>query len=223
MVAMRYKDKRNFDNAQKRIFKGVGKYEIPVIQPARYSGCEWIGFNQAGAASQAERKRRHTQGVHFFLDDYQFQRVWLEIDRYIPMLLQYKYVMSPDFSLYRDFPKIQQIWNHYRKHWIAAYLQESGAQVIPTICWSVPESFTWCFDGEPEHSVVAISTVGTRKNKESSSLFNQGFQEMLKRLKPVEVLCYGSAADIEDTGCKITEIPAFHKSFEELADYFPLL
>lgn len=211
---MRYKNTRNYDNAQKRIFNGTGKFEIPVIHPTCYTGCEWIGFNQAGMASQEERKRRDMQGVHYFLDDYQFQRVWLEIDRYVPMLLQYKYVMSPDFSLYRDFPKIQQIWNHYRKHWIAAYLQESGVQIIPTICWSTPDSFEWCFDGEPDHSTVAVSTVGTRKNKDSSRLFKKGFQEMLKRLRPTEVLCYGSVRDIEDTGCRITEIPTFQRSFE---------
>lgn len=212
---MRYKDTRNFDNAQKRIFNGVGKFEIPYINPTRYTGSEWIGFNQAGKASPDQRKKRHMQGIHFFLDDYQFQRIWYETDKYLPMLQQYKYVMSPDFSLYRDFPKIQQIWNHYRKHWVAAYLQETGITIIPTVCWSTPDSYEWCFDGEPEDSVVSISTIGTRRNPDSLRLFKKGYEEMLKRLKPVEILCYGSRTEIEDTGCKITEIPAFYKSFEQ--------
>lgn len=64
-----------------------------------------------------------TKGYIFFVDDYQFIRLWNDPDRYMPMLQQFRYVLTPDFSLYTDFPKALQIWNHYRKHWIGAYMQ----------------------------------------------------------------------------------------------------
>lgn len=48
----------------------------------------------------------------------------------IPMLQQFRYVLIPDFSLYTDFPKALQIWNHYRKYWIGAYMQLYGIDVF---------------------------------------------------------------------------------------------
>lgn len=60
--------------------------------------------------------------------------------------------------------------------------------VIPTISWSTNESFEFCFDGIEEGSVVAISTLGSRKEKQ---LFLNGYFEMIKRIQPTNVLCYG--------------------------------
>lgn len=181
-----YKAQRNYENIQKALYEGVGSYRIPEIKPTHYDNCEWIGFNYAKSATDRECK-----GVHFFLDDYQFIRVWTNIDQYIPMLQQFKYVLTPDFSLYTDFPKALQVYNHYRKHWLGAYMQENGIEVIPTIGWSNEESFEWCFDGEPVGSCVAISSIGCMNNKQGRELFVSGYQEMLKRLKPKQIICYG--------------------------------
>lgn len=139
-----YKAQRNYENVQRMLFDGTGEYDIPEIEPTQFDNAEFIGFNYAKSTKNPESK-----AVHFFLDDYQFTRVWTDPDRYIPMLQRYKYVLTPDFSLYTDFPKPLQIYNHYRKHWLGAYWQMYGINVIPTICWSDRESFEWCFDGEP--------------------------------------------------------------------------
>ena len=89
-----------------------------MIEPTQFDNAEFIGFNYAKNAKNAYGK-----AVHFFLDDYQFNRVWTNPDRYIPMLQKFKYVLTPDFSLYTDFPKPLRIYNHYRKHWLGAYWQ----------------------------------------------------------------------------------------------------
>ena len=108
------------------------------------------------------------------------------------MLTQFRCVLTPDFSLYTDFPKAIQIYNHYRKHWVGAYLQEAGVKVIPTITWSTPDSYEWCFDGEPVGGTVAVSSVGCLNSKERKVLFLSGYQEMLDRLRPDTVLFYGN-------------------------------
>ena len=46
-------------------------------------------------------------------------------------------------------PFAMQIYNQYRKHWLAAYWQLNGITVYPTISWSDENSYEWCFDGEP--------------------------------------------------------------------------
>lgn len=150
---MRYANSRNCENLEKYVFNGCGKYDIPRLDPESYEGeHEFISFNYARTA-----KNRNGKVCHFFIDDYQFQRLWTNIDAYIPMLQEFDYVLTPDFSLYLDYPKAMQIYNHYRKHWIGAYMQMLGIKVIPTIAWSDKESFDWCFDGEPEGGTVAVS------------------------------------------------------------------
>ena len=66
-----------------------------------------------------------------------------------------------------------------------------GLEVIPTVSWSLASSYDFCFLGLPERSVLAISTVGTHKDRSAKAPFLAGFEEMLKRLNPSAVLCYG--------------------------------
>ena len=190
------------------LFNGIGEYDIPQIESIQFNNAEFIGFNYARNAKEPENK-----AVHFFLDDYQFTRVWTEPDRYIPMLQRFKYVLTPDFSLYTDFPKPLQIYNHYRKHWIGAYWQMYGINVIPTICWSDQKSFEWCFDGEPTQSVVAVSSVGTQNNKEKKQCFLDGYHEMVERLQPTQIIFYGRVPD----ECKenIIHIKQFSEKWHE--------
>lgn len=204
-----YKTVRNYENMQKCMFDGVGQYNVPAIEPEQYDGCsEWIGFNYAGKSTDRQQK-----GVHFFLDDYQFIRLWTNVDRYIPMLREFAYVLTPDFSLYTDYPVALQIYNHYRKHWLGAYWQGFGIKVIPAICWSDESSFDWCFDGEPTRSTVAISSVGTQGSGEKKKKFLEGYNEMMHRLEPAQIIFYGKVPD----ECKgnIVRVKAFSEKWNE--------
>lgn len=203
-----YRTQRNYENAQRMLFDGVGQYGTPVIEPTQFDNAEFIGFNYARSAKNPEDK-----AVHFFLDDYQFNRVWTDPDKYIPMLQRFKYVLTPDFSLYTDFPKALQIYNHYRKHWLGAYWQLHGINVIPTIGWSNRDSFEWCFDGEPTQGVVAVSSVGTQVKKEAREKFIEGYMEMVKRLQPTQIIFYGNVPD----ECKgnIVHIKQFAEKWHE--------
>lgn len=177
----------NFENLDKFAFHGVGRFDIPQIEPVtEYPQGEFIPMNYAKTAKDPASKI-----VHCFVDDYQFTRFWNRPDDYIPMLSRFSAVCSPDFSEYTDMPMAMQIYNHYRKHWLAAYWQLHGITVYPTISWSTPDSYEWCFDGEPVGGIVAVSSVGTQKNAESKRLFLQGYEEMMKRLDPTWVIFYG--------------------------------
>lgn len=183
-----YKATRSWENVEKRLYNGCGKYNIPVIQPTQNKNveCDFIGFNYAKGCKEPEKK-----GVHFFLDDYQIQRTWTRVDTYTKLLARFQAVLSPDFSLYADFHIALQIYNHYRKQWLSAYWQEHGVNVIPSVNWSTPESYEFCFDGIPKNTVVAICTTGTQKNQQSKEWFKMGYDEMLERLQPTEVLICG--------------------------------
>lgn len=173
-------------------FDGVGEYNIPQIKPVTELYVkDWIGFNFVSTT----RKQRETTGVHFYIDDYQFERVWNYPWRFSKTFNEFGAIMTPDFSTYLDFPKAVRIFNHYRKHWCGAYWQENGAIVVPTIEWGLPEDYNWCFDGEPEGGIVAVSNVGIMRSKELRENYMKGYKEMLIRLQPKEVLVFGHTFD----------------------------
>lgn len=200
-----YRKCRNYENLTKARFIGAGPYDIPILTADSISVDSFIGFNYAKTCKNPTEK-----ALHFFVDDYQFLRLWTNPDAYIPILQKFKAVCTPDFSLYTDFPPAIQIYNHYRKHWLGAYMQMHGIKVIPTIAWSDEQSLEWCFDGEPVGGSVIISSVGTQANNESKRLFKLGYDEMLKRLSPKKIYLYGIIpAGCEDS--RIERIPAFQE------------
>ena len=192
----------HFENQDKARFAGVGEYDIPqIIGVDDVQVKEWIPFNYVLTCKEPQEK-----GVHFFLDDYQFERVWNNIDKYTEVLQRFKAVMSPDFSMFTVNPKALQIYQHFRKHFIGAYWQANGLMVVPTINWSDEKSFEWCFDGEPTNSVVAISTVGSMNSKANKEGFYKGYEQMKKQLQPKKILCYGTVPEeikneVQGIGC----------------------
>ena len=50
------------------------------------------------------------------------------------------------------------------------------------ITWSFPESYDFCFEGEPQDGIVAVSSVSVMNSREGRKLFLDGFDEMMKRM-----------------------------------------
>lgn len=165
----------------------VGAFDTPILQPVQLEKrIPWTGFNCAKTT-----RNRAMFGVHFFIDDYLFERAWHDPARYALLLKDFHAVMTPDFSLFTDYPKSVQIYNHYRKHLLGAYWQSHGMTVISSICWSDHDSYAWCFDGEPQGGTVAVSSVGTQKNPQARAFFLDGYREMLSRLQPSKIIFFG--------------------------------
>ncbi len=62
-----------------------------------------------------------------------------------------------------------------------------GLTVIPTVSWSTPRSFEFCFDGIEKGSIVAVGTLGCKNNKRN---FMRGYNEMLERIKPSKIIVF---------------------------------
>ena len=185
---MNYRNTRCYLNCEKRIFDGVGELNIPEIAPfdMDINDVPLIGFNYAKTEKEPENKI-----CHFYVDDYQFERVWHSPDIYLSVLSRFKAVLSPDFSMYADFPRAVSIFNHYRKQWCGAYWQENGINVIPTVGWIGPDSYDFVFEGLPRDSLVCISTVGMFFDKEHRKKFMVGYHKALEELRPKKILFYG--------------------------------
>lgn len=182
---------------------------IPILKPERWVPVEFIPFNFAKTC-----KDRSGKGIHFFLDDYQFERAWNKAPETISLLSEFDAVMSPDFSTYVDWPVPVQRWNHYRKHCVGAYLQQKlGITVYPSISWSDEASFDWCFEGEPVGGCVAISSVGTQRNPDYKRGFLYGYDAMLERLQPETIIFHGKVP--EECRGTIVRVKSFQDKFRE--------
>lgn len=199
-----YKSRRHaYLNCEKAIYAESNRWGFPSIDPVGMdtTGIQMVGFNFALGERHPENKV-----LHFYVDDYQFERVWNDPDRYIPLLSRFRAVLQPDFSIYEDFPLIVNMINHYRKQWCSAYWREHGITVIPCLCWGDVESFGWCFEGVPQHSLVSISTVGGFTSAQQAESWFAGYRKALEVLRPAEILLYGKKWPGIEADCPITVV-----------------
>jgi len=166
-------------------------WQMPIIRNDHVIPSDLIGFNYA------KTSKNKNCGIHFFLDDYQFERVWHDPEKYIDILFEYDCILSPDFSLYMDMTMPIKIWNVYRSRQIGAFYQSRGIKVIPTISWAEKETFKFCFQGIPKGSVVAVSTIGVKENKEALQVWKDGMEEMIKQIEPETIIVYGGKLDFD--------------------------
>lgn len=188
---------QNIHNLVYGMYDGVGEYDFPEMYPVHIDNLADIplqGFDYALKEQYPENI-----GVHFFLHDYQFERVWRYPDRYTDCLSKFAFVLSPDFSPYADIPKSLKIFNVYRKMWCGRYWQEHGLKVIPTVTWGNDEDLEWCLEGVPKHSTIAISTMGEGRWANFKAL-KDNWDYILWKLKPETILLYGKDLSEELSG-----------------------
>ena len=172
-------------------------WQMPKIRNDNFIPDDLIGFNYAKSSKEKN------VGIHFYVDDYQFERVWNAPEKYIDILSEYDCILSPDFSLYMDMPMPMKIWNIYRSRQIGAYYQNQGINVIPTISWAEPETFEFCFQGIPKGSIVSVSTIGVKQNSEALAIWDEGMREMINRIEPSAILVYGGKLDFDYGDIKV--------------------
>ncbi|MCM1307916.1 MAG: DUF4417 domain-containing protein [Butyrivibrio sp.] len=166
-------------------YKTDGIYEIPKLrnnfirkEEIFLMGCDHIN----------SKKCNEDKTIHFFLEDYKFERFYYDCDKYIEKLAKYKALLTPDFSLYPSMPLPLQRFSIFKNRWCGAFWQEYGLKVIPTITWGDKRSYSFCFKGVEKHSIVAVSTFGQKREKQE---FMLGYDAMLERIEPLYIICFG--------------------------------
>ena len=180
---MKSVDFRNDPMFLRNQFARDGTFEMPVIKKTKLDldDIEFIGYDKLNEG-QTDKI------VHFFLDDYKFEVLWKDPEPRVEKLKEYRAILSPQFSMYTEMPVAVQIHQTFKNRWCGAYFQSKGLKVIPSLVWGEADTFWFSFDGVDEGSVIAVSTVGMRTEKQ---LFMAGYKEMLRRIKPKAIICYG--------------------------------
>lgn len=174
-----------------------GYFQMPVIEVEAHIPSGLMGFNYALTSQD------HSKGIHFYVDDYQFERIWNDPIKYINVLREYDCVLTPDFSLYMDMPMSMKIWNVFRSRLIGQMMQDEGLTVIPSVSWAEKATFDFCFAGLPEGGVMSISTVGVKQDPRAFEIWKAGTEELIKQKKPSALLVYGGEVDFDFGETKI--------------------
>lgn len=130
--------------------------EIPCIQPVDRIPAKLVSFSKAVSG------REYNAWVHFYQDDVEFERLWNNPQRYLPILKRFAGVITPDFSLYRDMPLVFQQWNVYRSRAIGHWLQTNGVPVIVNVRFADERTYRLSCEGVPYNSTIRKDFVNTK-------------------------------------------------------------
>lgn len=145
---------------------------------------------------EAKKSKDYEATVAFYKDDYKFdgeeKGIWANRNEALKILSRFAGVITPDFSTYQDFPFPIKIYNTYRMRAYGFWLVKNGLQVVNNVRWGGPETWSYCFDGIPKQSMVAISTVGCIKRNGDRERYKMGLAKLVEVLEPHTILVYGN-------------------------------
>ena len=100
-------------------------YKMPVL-PAnpKVKPRNLIPFNYARSEKEPGNK-----WVCFYIHDYQFERLWNDPDKYLPILKRFEGCVSPDFSVLLDQPRPEQMRNLWRNKALAYWMSNNRIPV----------------------------------------------------------------------------------------------
>lgn len=172
-------------------YSGHGKWNIPLIKKQAVD-VENISLIACSDTRSNDNETNTKNGVHFFVDDYRFNGIYNNPEKSLRKYSQYAFLLSPDFSTYADMNLWRQLESVAKNRWCGCYWQDQGFTVIPTISWSTPRSYEFCFDGVEKNSIIAIGMIGCKQNKKE---FLRGYDYMLSKIEPEAVICFGTPFD----------------------------
>ena len=174
-------------------FEVEGKWGFPIVRKQELNLND-IELISCADVSSKDTKNLH-KAVHFFVDDYRFENTYNHPENALKRYGKYRFLLSPDFSLYSEMNPWRQIESVGKARWVAAKWQDAGKIVIPTVSWGSARSYEYCFDAIEKHCIVAIGMIGCKRNKRD---FLRGYNYMLERIEPDAIICLGDPFDEMD-------------------------
>lgn len=212
-IKLEYEPHDYFGDERERTYKSTNldlyepkraknKYGLPELNGTSKIPNDLIGFNYIKTSEQ------YDAAVHFFIDDYQFERVWNDPKKYVDLLKKFDCIFTPDFSLYMDMPLAMKIWNVYRSRLVGQIMEKHGIDVIPTLSWAGDDTLEFVFDGLPSGGIYAVSTVGVLKDEVAKEMWLKGMKKALNVLEPKTILLYGTPIEMDWGNTRVVNFKA---------------
>ena len=167
----------------------VGYYGIPLMEGTASVPNRMTTFSRAMSRGFDD----WDQWVCFYEHDVHFECFWHNPKKYLTRLRRFRGVISPDYSLYADFSRAQQIWNTHRNYACGAWLQSEGLDVIANVRTAGWDSSGYTLAAAPHHSTIAIGSNGCLKNR-AAQVFINDLRMTVDVLKPTHIVVYGTDA-----------------------------
>lgn len=162
----------------------------------------YTGNTDFELVSYAERKGHSgkNEALHFFLDDFRFRDpMWCNLEYTVYNISHFDYIFCPDFSLWRNLPtEFCNMQNTYRTRFAGLYCQLRGMNIIPTYSFGGLQSFSYCLEGLPSHSVIAVCGLSNRKDLQAYNIWCYALRRLEEEKHPTLILVYGPEIDIPD-------------------------
>lgn len=180
------------------------EHDIPLCPTtAKNIPSRLIGYDEAKRFHKkmlrTHNKNYHVDAfIHFYIDDNKFDgkrsSFWLYPQKVLEIIEHYDGIIAPDPSTYADFPDPLKRWNFYRMNAFGYWIASQGHEVISNVRWNTPDTWEYCFDGNPRNSMLCIGTVASNlKYKVNYDPFEEGLFKMVEVLTPHNILVYGSS------------------------------
>lgn len=140
------------------------------------------------------RKGKPLRGyfVHFYIEDEKFECVRNIPEKYLEMLKSADFIISPDFSTYRNYPFAVLLKNAFDNILLGAYYERMGVKVVANTIWSTPLFYDILFSGQPIKGAICVSSNSLNlRDKKGIKHWLHGYKEAIKRLNPVLVIRLG--------------------------------
>lgn len=161
-------------------------WDMPKLDPVDAHPSALVPFSVA----MNEQWRDYGCFVHFYEDDFRFERIWNEPRKYLPKLSKFEGVIMPDFSTCIDFPRALKLWNAYRNQTLGAWFQQQGLVTLPNA--RVQPECDWLIEALPRHSTIAICGRSLTKDVDERRRFLRDVRATVDALEPAAIVYYGS-------------------------------
>ena len=177
-------------------------YDIPFCPSSNIIPTSLISYSEAKRIHKYYLKQNlpdyHINAfIHTYIDDQYFDSknnsIWLNPYDALKIICHYDGIITPDFSTYLDFPLPLKLLNTYKMRSFGLFCFENNIKVINNVRWGYKDSYDYSFSGLPSNSILSIGTVASGLNhNENKKIFNDGFNELIKRKRPHTIIIFGS-------------------------------
>jgi len=147
---------------------------------------------------------KNTQNLpkHCYVSDWRIDAIWRNEIYSLQHVLIPNIAIAPDFTVYRDDPVMQAVYQVWRSRCVARYWQDAGVFVIPTLSWARPEINALLFQGLERCDVVAIRTATKGVERE----WRESVEQFLMMCKPKLVLQFGTKKGLDVWNCDVVNL-----------------
>ncbi len=164
------------------------KFKIPVMKRVSETMLTISNMNPINIQNLSNKYNNSDKIVLFFRYDNNLEKYWLHSLENVVLLQSAYAVATPDFTIHPQMEFPEYLHQIYKNRWLGCFWQEHGILAIPTVGWTTSEWDDLSFSGVEKGSVVIISTLGSKSDKE---YFMRGYEEMIKRISPPLIIVYG--------------------------------